>query len=92
MKFRNRLFYIPFIFGCLILFLSNSSNPPDRNTGAPFDGLCSNCHGGGSFDGDIVITGFPSTILPNTTYGITYTVNATMGSPCNWWLSNCSRK
>lgn len=81
MKFRNRLFYFPLILGCLTLFLSNSSNPPDRNTGAPFDGLCSNCHGGGSFDGDIVITGFPSTILPNTTYGITYTVNATMGSP-----------
>lgn len=81
MKFSNKILFIPTIVCSFFIFLSHSSNPEDRNTGAPFDGLCSNCHSGGSFDGDVTVTGFPSTILPNTLYNLTLTVTATTGSP-----------
>lgn len=64
-----------------ILLLSNSGNPPDGNTGAPFDGICSNCHSGGSFQGDISIDGIPAMIDPNITYPVTITIDITSGSP-----------
>ncbi len=81
MKFNHKTCLVPVAIGAFILFLGNSSNPPDGNTGAPFDNLCSQCHSGGSFDGIVDIDGFPSTILPNTTYPITITITATTGSP-----------
>ncbi|MBK9108117.1 MAG: T9SS type A sorting domain-containing protein [Saprospiraceae bacterium] len=64
-----------------VFLLSNSGNPPDGNTGAPFDGICSNCHGGGSFQGNVTIDGIPSMIDPNTTYPVTVTIDVTSGSP-----------
>lgn len=75
---RNRILFL--LFSALIA-LSNSSNPPDGRTGAPFDGLCSDCHGGGSFEGDITLTGLPTDIMPNTTYNLTLTITATSGNP-----------
>lgn len=70
-----------FLLLSAFIALSNSSNPPDGRTGAPFDGLCSDCHGGGSFDGDISLTGLPTDIMPNTTYNLSLTITATSGSP-----------
>ncbi|MFZ1424224.1 MAG: choice-of-anchor V domain-containing protein [Saprospiraceae bacterium] len=81
MQFYQLKYIIPFIFFCFILFLGNSGNPPDGYTGAPFNSTCGSCHGGGSFDGVVDISGFPSTILPNTTYDITLTASATSGTP-----------
>ncbi|MFZ1298987.1 MAG: SprB repeat-containing protein, partial [Saprospiraceae bacterium] len=81
MQLSNKFLVIPTVICSFFIFLAHSGNPEDRNTGAPFDGLCSNCHGGGNFDGDISVTGFPTTILPNTVYNLTFTVTATMGNP-----------
>lgn len=82
MKVNNiRLYAFGSIVLSAVLFLSNSSNPPDGKTGAPFDGLCSDCHGGGSFQGDVSMSGIPATIAPNTTYNVTLTLTATNGSP-----------
>ncbi|MBK8955736.1 MAG: T9SS type A sorting domain-containing protein [Saprospiraceae bacterium] len=64
-----------------IILLASSGNAPDGNTGAPFDGICSNCHGGGSYQGNITIDGIPSMIDPNTTYPVTVTIDVTSGSP-----------
>jgi hypothetical protein len=57
------------------LWLANSSDPPDARTGAPGEGQCEDCHslGTGMQDGSIVLTGFPSTIEPNTAYVLTIT-------------------
>jgi hypothetical protein len=60
---------------------SNSSNPPNGRTGAPGDGLCSDCHsGGGGFDGEVSLTGVPAVATPNTTYPITVTVTNPNGA------------
>ncbi|HEX5625583.1 MAG TPA: SprB repeat-containing protein, partial [Saprospiraceae bacterium] len=72
---------IPVLLASSLLFLSNSGNPPDGRTNAPFDGFCSDCHGGGTYDGIVDIAGLPATIMPNTTYSITLTATATNGSP-----------
>ena len=57
------------------LLLSFSANPPDGRTGAPGDGLCSDCHslGGGMQDGSISVSGLPAVIIPNTAYVLTVT-------------------
>ncbi len=61
------------LWGALV---SYSSNPPDGHTGAPGDGLCTNCHTGGSaLDGSITLQGLPPVIMPNTTYSIQVTVS-----------------
>lgn len=68
----------------VLVWLGNNANPPNGNTGAPFDGHCNNCHGGanpGGFDGIVEISGLPSTIEPNTTYPMVLTMTPTAGSP-----------
>ncbi len=80
MKLQNK-FLLPVLTGAVILFLANSSDPPNAKTGAPFDGICSDCHGGGSFQGTVSVSGLPSDIMPNTTYHLTLTLTATSGSP-----------
>ncbi|MCB0573247.1 MAG: hypothetical protein KDC61_01615, partial [Saprospiraceae bacterium] len=68
----------------MLVWLANNANPPNGRTGAPFDGHCNNCHGGGNpggFGGVVDISGLPSTIEPNTTYPITLTVTPTAGTP-----------
>ena len=60
-----------------VLFNNFSGNPPNGRTGAPGDGLCSDCHSGSNpngFDGSVDITGLPTTLMPNTTYPLTLTV------------------
>ena len=37
-----------------VFFLAFASSPPVGNTGAPGDGNCGNCHGGGNFPGTIL--------------------------------------
>ncbi|MDX1479274.1 MAG: choice-of-anchor V domain-containing protein [Saprospiraceae bacterium] len=59
-----------------ILSLSWSNNPPNGNTGAPGDGLCSSCHfqAGPPQDGNITISGLPGSITGGNTYPITITL------------------
>lgn len=61
----------------IVLFVSFSSNPPDGNTGAPGDSLCSTCHNQSNvtIPGSVSITGLPTNIAPGSTH--TITVNAT---------------
>ena len=66
-----------------IFFLSYSNNPPNGKTGAPGDGLCSDCHNpnGNDFGGNLEISGLPSIIEAGTEYTLTITSSYTMGSP-----------
>jgi len=65
-----------------LLLLSNSANPPNGKTGAPGDGLCTECHSPASatLDGKISVSGFPEAIVPNQTYQLTVTNTNTVGS------------
>lgn len=66
----------------VVVLLANNTNPPNGLTGAPFDnGTCGNCHGGGSFAGNITLSGLPGTIEPNTTYPLTFTMDVSAGNP-----------
>lgn len=75
------LLYLMAILVSSILFLSNAFNPPNARTGAPGEGLCSNCHSGGSFQGTVSISGIPSTVEANQLYSVELTITATSGSP-----------
>lgn len=69
---------------CIVstLILAFSSAPPAGRTGAPGDGLCTNCHGStASFDGNVTISGIPNNPVPNTTYTIRVDIDVTTGSP-----------
>ena len=75
-------FFITLLFA--VLFLSFSGNPPDGNTGAPGDNLCTGCHNNSNpngFAGTVDVLNFPSTIIPNTTYNLTAEVVYTSGTP-----------
>lgn len=66
-----------FVIGLILLLLANSSSHPTNNggyTGAPGDGVCSQCHSGGSFTGEINIDGVPASITAGNAYQITVTV------------------
>ena len=71
---------------CAAFLLSNNSNPPNGHTGSPptFN-TCSDsqggCHSGGTGTGNVVISGLPATITPNTMYPITVTVTRTNSVP-----------
>ena len=80
---RHPITIIKILFlGLTILFLfSYSDNPPNGRTGAPGEANCAPCHNGGGFNGNVSISGIPSTISPNTTYTVTLTNNVTSGSP-----------
>ena len=73
------------VFGLLIL-LANSSLHPISGTGgytaAPGDSLCSACHTGNNtaLNGEIEISGLPSTIMQGTTYPLTITVTNPNGN------------
>lgn len=76
----GKIYYLFSILFFGVLFLNNSSNPPNGYTGAPGDGLCSNCHtqgSSGNLSGSVDIIGLPSTITPNTDYSITLRINNT---------------
>lgn len=59
----------------MTVLVSYESNPPNGKTGAPNEGLCTDCHSldGGTQDGNIVVTGFPTVIEPSTAYFLTIT-------------------
>jgi hypothetical protein len=71
----SRKFTILAFFVSIALWLANSGNPPNGNTGAPGNGTCSSCHtlGGGTQDGEVTIQGLPAMITANTAYVLTLT-------------------
>lgn len=78
----NKKYAILGLVGALFLLYSFSANPPIAHTGAPGEGLCSDCHTPGTGDGMINVTGFPTTITPNTQYVLTMTSTMTVeGNP-----------
>lgn len=80
---RHSLTLIKYLFLGFTLFflLSYSGNPPNGRTGAPGEANCAPCHSGGGFNGNVSISGIPTSISPNTTYTVTLTNNVTSGSP-----------
>ncbi|TVR80632.1 MAG: T9SS C-terminal target domain-containing protein [Saprospirales bacterium] len=53
------------------VLIAFSSSPPNGNTGAPGEGVCSSCHGGSNplgLDGNIAISGTGPTVLAGETY------------------------
>ncbi len=65
----------------IFLWISWSANPPDGKTGAPGDGICSECHNSpGSQQGSITVAGLPALIQPNTAYVLTITNALTSGT------------
>ncbi len=77
---KGKVYYF-FITLCGIILLANAGNPPNGYTGAPGDGICSNCHSPGSgIDGSVTISGLPSSLSANTTYTITVTVENVNGA------------
>jgi hypothetical protein len=70
------------IISALILLLASSNNPPNGSTGAPGEGLCTNCHSGNNpINGSISLLGMPSQIVPGTDYDLTVTLTRTAGTP-----------
>ncbi len=59
-----------------VLTIARVNDPPNGRTGAPGDGLCTDCHGGGNSgqDGTLTIDGLPADIDPSTTYTLTVTI------------------
>ena len=83
MKF-NKFTIIYFFFGMLGIgtILSFSSNPPNAHTGAPGDGVCTECHNPSNplgLDGEFSLTGFPTAINPGETYSISVVVRNNNG-------------
>jgi len=68
--------------GVVIIFLASSGSHPVGRSGAPGDGLCSDCHfGGAAYDGNINLTGLPDELEAGMTYDIVAELNATSGAP-----------
>jgi len=84
MKFKKFTF-IYFLFTILAagtIFTSFSNNPPNGRTGAPGDGMCTDCHSPGNplgLDGEFSLSGFPTEINPGETYSISVVVRNNNG-------------
>ena len=75
LRLRN-LCALLLLLSIALLTISSSNNPPNGRTGAPGDGLCSDCHSQSSppQDGSVSISGLPASIMPSTEYTLTVTV------------------
>ena len=72
-----RVFLLVFLIS---LFGGFSGGPPTAKSGAPGDGNCGECHGGGSQTGLVEIGGIPTPIVPGLTYNLTVSVTWLTGS------------
>ena len=64
----------------VILLISASSDPNDGKTGAPGDGLCSECHSGNSFEGTVALEGLEGDIISGQQYNLKVVVHNTDGN------------
>jgi len=74
--------YLALIIGS-ILMLSWSANPPQGNSGGPFDRTCarSGCHSSsGSITGNVALTGIPDEVDPGETYPFSIRLSVTSGN------------
>ncbi len=71
----SRIYLVFLVLVSMTVFVSFEANPPNGRTGAPGDGLCSDCHSlnGGTQDGTLTVAGFPALIEPSTAYILTIT-------------------
>lgn len=71
----SRIYYLFALLIGAVMLVSISANPPDGHTGAPGEGLCTACHSlnGGTQNGSITLSGFPSSIIPGMSYVLTIT-------------------
>lgn len=72
------------ILALFILLSSFADNPPNGNTGAPFNDRCNNCHLGfnpNGYSGIVELSGLPGIVQPDSTYLLTLTMTPTGGSP-----------
>jgi hypothetical protein len=61
-----------------IMVWASSSGPPNSKTGAPGEGLCTDCHNSfspNSGDGSLSLQGTPPVYQPGTTYPLTVTLS-----------------
>jgi len=81
--FKKEKSKLAVLIAATFIFMANSANPPNGRTGAPGEGMCTNCHGGGGggFDGDINLSGLPANANPGETYNLTLDVDVSSGSP-----------
>lgn len=75
--FAAKLITAIFVLGFM---LGSSSDPPNGRTGAPGDGVCSSCHSGNNFAGDVTLAGLPATVTSGETYTLTVSVNNSDGN------------
>lgn len=82
-KVFTSLVSVSLLIAISFLFFSSSNNPPNGRTGAPGEGLCSNCHSssGGGYAGMVEISGLPADIEAGQLYPLTVTASYTNGSP-----------
>jgi hypothetical protein len=83
---KNILFNIFLFLGIIVVslfFYSSSNNPPNGKTGAPGEGICTECHSanGGGYNGDLTISGIPAAIEAGEKYTLTLTTSYNSGSP-----------
>jgi hypothetical protein len=71
----SRMHLVLVLLASMTVLVSYENNPPNGRTGAPGDGLCSDCHSlnGGTQDGILTISGLPALIEPSTAYILTIT-------------------
>ena len=77
----KRLYTIFSLIAATLILISFSSNPPDGKTGAPGDGLCTECHSPSNppINGVISVEGFPASITPGESYLLTVVNRNTIG-------------
>lgn len=77
MKHSN-LLLLPLLIFTIIISLGNFNNPPNGRTGAPGDGICTNCHTPGNpngYTGDVSVSGLPAQTMAGQQYSLTVTVS-----------------
>jgi len=71
------VYFLFCVLGAGTILMSFSSNPPNGRTGAPGDGLCTDCHNNSNplgLDGELSLSGFPTVVNPGETYSISVVV------------------
>jgi hypothetical protein len=81
-----------FVFAIGVTVWSFSGGPPDGRTGAPGEGLCTDCHTSfppNSGDGSLTLSGLPDYYEPSTTYALTVTLADSNQS--RWGFELCAK-
>ena len=79
-KFTRKKTILAILLAVFVL-VSWRNNPPDGRTGAPGEGLCTDCHSQDfSINGIATITGLPATINAGQTYPISVSASVTSGT------------